>query len=309
MIINGVPVQMNKTGGVADRAWFRIIMYVLMSIIGIILIIPFVSMIMKTFFTAADVDAGIFQFFPTEIQWQNYKAFFNREFTTEWNSSLKGLEFSFGEALTNTLIVAVFNLVAVPLSATFVAYGFARCEFVGKKALFAFMLSTMMLPAVVTQLPLYGFYNKINWLDTLYPLTIPNITGGGAMYIFLARSFIQSLPREIDNAAKIDGAGALRRYFSITLPLCKPIIIYIMVGIFNTAWGDFYTPLVWSTNPNEAPATLALAIYNNLTYLTDIYMVMIKMVAGVVLSIVPTVLFFVFQKQLVEGVAMDGLKG
>ena len=140
--------------------------------------------------------------------------------------------------------VILFNLVAVPVSATFIAFGFARCEFAGKKALFAFMLSTMMLPGVVTQIPLYILYSKIGWLNTLYPLTIPNLTGGGALYIFLARSFIQSLPRDIDNAAKIDGAGSLRRYFSIALPLCKPIIVYIMINVFTAAWGDYYGPLV-----------------------------------------------------------------
>lgn len=310
MMINGVPVKLNKTGGVAERAWFKILMYVLMSVIGIILVVPYFSMIMKTFFTRAEIESGVFQFFPTIIHFENYRAFFDANFITSDGIQLPTtVNISYGSAIWNTLKVAIFNLIAVPLSATFVAYGFARCEFVGKKPLFAFMLSTMMLPAIVTQIPLYGFYHKLHWLDTLYPMTIPNITGGGAMYIFLARSFIQSLPREIDNAAKIDGAGPLRRYFNITLPLCKPIIIYIMVGIFNTAWGDFYTPLIWSTGTGKFPSTLALAVYESLSYTGAPEMLALKMVAGVVMSIVPTILFFVFQKQLIEGVAMDGLKG
>ncbi len=191
----------------------------------------------------------------------------------------------------------------------FVAFGSARCKFLGKKFLFAFMLSTMMLPAVITQIPLYVLYSEIGWLNTLLPLTIPNLTGGGALYIFLARSFIQSLPADIDSAAKIDGAGALRRFFRIALPLCKPIIIYIIINVFTSAWGDYYGPLVWRID-ESFPTTVAYKVFyllQNSAVAND--SVHIRMAAGVIMSVVPAALFFVFQKQLIEGVAMDGLKG
>ena len=205
--------------------------------------------------------------------------------------------------------VILFNGIAVPLSATFVAYGFARCKFVGKNFLFMFMLSTMMLPAVVTQISLYVFYSKINWINTLYPLTIPNLTGGGAIYIFLARSFIQSLPKDIDEAAKIDGAGPLRRYAVINLPLLKPVLIYIIINVFNAGWGDYYGPLIWRIN-DQFPDTLAYKVFYFITEgAVGNDKTNVRMAAGVVMSVVPAVLFFIFQKQLIEGVAMDGLKG
>ena len=277
------------------RAVFKICMYALMVFVAAILIFPYFYMVMKSLMTWEEVISLEFRIFPAKPQFANYGRILQDS----------GYIAAFG----NTMKVILFNLVAVPVSATFIAFGFARCEFAGKKALFAFMLSTMMLPGVVTQIPLYILYSKIGWLNTLYPLTIPNLTGGGALYIFLARSFIQSLPRDIDNAAKIDGAGSLRRYFSIALPLCKPIIVYIMINVFTAAWGDYYGPLVWRID-DDFPATLAYKVFyllNNGASGND--QVHIRMAAGVVMSVVPATLFFIFQKQLIEGVAMDGLKG
>lgn len=265
---------------------------------------------MKSLMSVAEVTSPVFRFFPQEFRYDNYLVYLGlAEETVDGLKIASVMAIDFVGSLWNTMQVAIFNLIAVPLSATFIAFGFARCDFIGKNALFAFMLSTMMLPAVVTQVPLFVLYSNIGWTDTLYPMTIPNITGGGAMFIFLARSFIQSLPREIDNAAKIDGAGPFRRYFYMTLPLCKPIIIYIMVGVFNSAWGDYYGPLVWAVTDNF-PTTIAYAVFNSMENATAAQQyVGIRMAAGTIMSIVPTILFFFFQKQLIEGVAMDGLKG
>ncbi len=274
---------------------FRIAMYVLMTLIGVILIFPYFFMVMKSLMTSEEVASAEIVIIPAVPQFVNYLRFFQDE--------------GYISGLVNTLYVIIFNLIAVPLSATFVAFGFARCDFRGKNALFAFMLSTMMLPSVVTQVPLYVLYSKIGWLNTLYPLTIPNLTGGGAIYIFLARSYFQSLPKEIDEAAKIDGAGSIRRYFYISLPLCKPIIIYIMVNVFNANWGDFYGPLVWRLD-DSFPSTLAYRVFYMVTQtVVSADMVNVRMAAGVFMSLFPAILFFIFQKQLIEGVAMDGLKG
>lgn len=274
---------------------FKYVALAIMTICGLVLIFPYFFMVMKSLMSLEEVTSGEIVLIPASPQFSNYGEILR--------------DSGYISAFFNTMSVIVFNVIAVPLSATFIAFGFARCKFIGKNALFAFMLSTMMLPAVVTQIPLYVLYSKIGWLNTLYPLTIPNITGGGAIYIFLARSFIQSLPTDIDEAAKIDGAGSLRRYFFITLPLCKPIIIYIMVNVFNGVWGDYYGPLVWRLD-DDFPATLAYKVFYLLTNsVVANDSVHIRMAAGVVMSIVPAVLFFIFQKQLIEGVAMDGLKG
>lgn len=274
---------------------YKVCIYVLMTVIGLILVFPYFYMIMKSLMTQEEVISPQIKLFPAVPQFSNYAQILQ--------------DSGYISAFGNTMKVIIFNLIAVPVSATFIAFGFARCEFWGKNALFAFMLSTMMLPGVVTQIPLYVLYSKIGWLNTLLPMTIPNLTGGGALYIFLARSFIQSLPREIDNAAKIDGAGPIRRYFSMALPLCKPIIIYIMINVFTSNWGDYYGPLVWRID-EQFPATLAYRVFYLLQNgATGNDMVHIRMAAGVIMSIVPATLFFIFQRQLIEGVAMDGLKG
>ncbi len=274
---------------------YKIIINMVMALIAVILIFPYFYMISKSLMTVEETLSSEIKLLPAKPQFGNYMHIFGDK--------------GYGAALLHTMEVILFNAIAVPLSATFIAYGFARCNFFGKKALFAFMLSTMMLPAVITQIPLYVLYAKIGWLNTLLPLTIPNLTGGGAIYIFLARSFIQSLPSDIDSAAKIDGAGALRRFFVITMPLLKPIIIYMLINVFTGAWGDYYGPLIWRLD-EDFPNTIAYKVFyllQNKTVAAD--MVNIRMAAGVLMSIVPGVLFFVFQKQLIEGVAMDGLKG
>ena len=283
-----------KTLSRKERA-YRIVITVVMAVLALILIFPYVFMVSKSLMTSAEATSLSIKLFPKKPQWGNYGQIFG--------------DSGYAKALLHTMEVILFNSVAVPLSATFIAFGFARCKFVGKKFLFAFMLSTMMLPAVITQIPLYVLYRKIGWLNTLLPLTIPNLTGGGALYIFLARSFIQSLPADVDSAAKIDGAGALRRFFRIALPLCKPILIYIIINVFTSCWGDYYGPLVWRID-DSFPTTMAYKVFyllQNSASAND--SVHIRMAAGTIMSLVPAALFFVFQKQLIEGVAMDGLKG
>ena len=274
---------------------YKVVCYMLLVLFAIILIFPYVFMVSKSLMTPEEAISPKTVLFPASPQWVNYAEILK--------------DSGYGMAFVHTLEVILFNSIAVPLSATFVAFGFARFKFFGKNFLFMFMLSTMMLPAVVTQISLYVLYSKINWLNTLLPLTIPNITGGGAIYIFLARSFIQSLPKDIDDAAKIDGAGPIRRYAAITLPLLKPVIIYIVINVFNAAWGDYYGPLIWKLD-ESFPDTLAYKVFYLITSgAVGNDKTNIRMAAGVIMSVVPAVLFFIFQKQLIEGVAMDGLKG
>lgn len=278
-----------------SAAIYKVVCYTLLVLFAIILIFPYVFMVSKSLMTPEEAISPKTVLFPASLQWVNYAEILK--------------DSGYGMAFVHTLEVILFNSIAVPLSATFVAFGFARFKFFGKNFLFMFMLSTMMLPAVVTQISLYVLYSKINWLNTLLPLTIPNITGGGAIYIFLARSFIQSLPKDIDDAAKIDGAGPIRRYAAITLPLLKPVIIYIVINVFNAAWGDYYGPLIWKLD-ESFPDTLAYKVFYLITSgAVGNDKTNIRMAAGVIMSVVPAVLFFIFQKQLIEGVAMDGLKG
>lgn len=147
---------------------------------------------------------------------------------------------SFLRYFRNTLIVIAFNIVGVPLAACFVAFGFARGKFKTKNFWFAVVLGTIMLPGVVTQVPVYIMFKKFGLTGTLAPLIIPNFFGGGALNIFLARQFIRGISKEIDEAARIDGASRLRCIFKITLPLIKNIVILMFImSIGNIFKGDF----------------------------------------------------------------------
>ena len=152
--------------------------------------------------------------------------------------------------------------------------------------MFALMLGTLMLPAVVTQLPRYVIYTKMGWIDTLLPFTIPNLFGGGAIYIFLIRQFMMGIPRDIDNAAQIDGANAFCRYWMIVLPLCKSVLVYVVVNFIITYWGDYYGPLMYMSS-SDAPKTLALVVFES-TMEENVAMdkANIRMAAGVFMSLI-----------------------
>ena len=209
----------------------------------------------------------------------------------------------------HTLLVVGFNIVAISISASLIAFSFAKLQWIGRNVMFALMLGTMMLPAVVTQLPLYVIYTKMGWIDTLLPFTIPNLFGGGAIYIFLIRQFMRGIPRELENAAKIDGANVWQIFWRIMIPLCMPIITFIMVNTFIGVWNDFMGPLIYlQGNPDQY--TLAVGIYYKfMGGLAQENFPNQQMAVGVLMSIPPAILFFIFQKQLIEGVTMSGLKG
>jgi len=270
------------------------ILYLIMILLAVILLFPYAYMVSKSLMTSEEVVDPRIKLFPAVPQIANYLTLF--------------IETNYLKATLNTLFIILFNLIAVPLSASLVAFSFAKLRWKGRNLMFALMLGTMMLPAVVTQLPLYIIYAKLGWIDTLFPFTIPNLFGGGALYIFLLRQFMMGIPKDMDNAAKIDGASALRRFWSITFPLCKPVLIYVMVNVFIAYWGDYYGPLVYMHSSN-APKTLAYVVFidstdkDSATYKSNM-----RMAGGVFMSVIPAILFAIFQKQLIEGVIMTGIK-
>ncbi len=272
----------------------KTIYYVVSSIVAVILMFPFIYMFLRSFMTQDQVMATPVEMFPRPIYFGAYVSIFD------------GGEYFL--ALIETLKIVGFNCIAIPLSATFVGYGFARMKFPGKDLVFSVMLGTMMIPGAVLQVPLYVMFTKFGWVDTFMPLTIPNLFGGGAVYIFLIRQFMRGIPIEIEEAGKIDGANPYVRYFRLVLPLCWPVIIYVIVNIFNANWGDFYGPLIYMSGSERH--TLAYAVFQDAMYAESAAAKEnVRMAAGVFMSFFPVILFIVFQKQLIEGVAVASLKG
>lgn len=273
-----------------------IINYTLLVLLAVILIFPFFLMLSKSLMTEEEVVQTSVVLLPKVPQFGNYIKLFSEQ--------------NYFTPLSKTLIVVAFNCIAIPLSASLTAFALAKLNFIGKKFMFALMMSTVMLPAIVTHIPLFSMFVTFGWIDTLLPLTIPNLFGGGAMNVFLIRQFMMSIPKTLNEAAKIDGAGAFRRYWEITVPLCFPILAYVMVVTFIACWGDYYAPSIFLTTMKNA--TLAYKVYVDsipgsggvLSYAPHL-----KMASGVIVTIIPAILFFFFQKQLVDGIATVGIKG
>lgn len=297
-MINASLIEKARRRNEYTRVWNKgkvVLILLVMIAVGVVLAFPYFYMVMKSLMSELEVVDPTPKFFPSVPQWTNYIRIFT--------------ESGYFKATLNSLIVIAFNIVATLLSATLIAFSFAKCRWVGRKVMFALMMFTMMLPAVATQIPLYIIYSRLNWIDTLLPLTIPNLFGGGASYIFLLRQYMMGIPNDMEDAARVDGASTFRIYWNIILPNCKPILIYIAVTIFISNWGDFYGPLVYMTS-SDAPYTLAYLIYNN-SINSDAASTLagVRMAGGVFMTIIPAILFGLFQKQLTQGVLTSGLKG
>ncbi len=158
---------------------------------------------------------------------------------------------NFPRWLWNTVLITGTVTGASVLASSLCAYGFARIKFPGRDFWFIMVLASLMLPGAVTLIPLYIMYNKIGWLDTFLPLTVPAFFGGGAFNIFLLRQFFTTIPVELEEAAVLDGANRFRIWWQIMLPLCKPALATVAVFTFQGVWNDFYGPLIFLTNPQK----------------------------------------------------------
>ena len=282
----------------AVRIVKKAVIYAVLIFFSLFFLFPFAFMFFKSVMGDLEsVGMPYVRFLPSEWHFENYASVFDASF----------LRF-----FRNTMIVVVCNMIGVPLAACLCAYGFARGRFRGKNFWFLMVLATVMLPGAVTQVPIYILFKSLGMTGTLLPLIVPNLFGGGALNIFLVRQFVRSLPKELDEAAVIDGASRPRIFFTVLLPLLKPIIIYIMVNTFMTSWRDFDSALVYigNTASSREWQTLALGIYYK--YLirgsTDVYP-NLQMATGVIMVLPVAVLFLIFQRQLIDGVVLSGVKG
>lgn len=204
----------------------------------------------------------------------------------------------------NTMILVAGSILLQVMSSVFVAYGFARFKAPGSKTLFYILLSTMMLPWVVTMIPAYVIFMKIGWLGSFLPLIIPQI-GGSAFNIFMTRQFLMGLPRELDEAATIDGCNEAGILFRIIMPLCKPILATVIVFSFIGTWSDFIGPSIYLNDPEMYTLSLGLQTFRGLNSAMPWHLVM----AACVIFALPMILVFFFaQNAFTKGIVMTGLK-
>ena len=217
----------------------------------------------------------------------------------------------FGLWLRNTVIITILSTIGTVGSATFVAYAFARLRWPGRELIFMFTLATMMLPDEVTMIPKFLIFKEFGWLDTWRPLFIPAFFGGGAFDIFLLRQFIQTIPKELDEAAYIDGASRLKVLTTILVPLMKPAIATVTVIHVVWKWSEFIGPLIYLNSSEKFPVALGLRFFEQWGQSVgqaipqDNYLM-----ACCVMSSAPVLLlFFLTQRFFVQGIVMTGLKG
>lgn len=229
---------------------------------------------------------------PSHLQWHNFQV----AWTTE----------KFTGMLVRSIIIVVTTVIGSVASSSLVAFGLARLRFTGRDFWFNVVLSTLMLPFIVTMIPLYLIFLQIGWINTLYPLIIPAFFGGGPFNIFLLRQFMLSLPNDLDEAAKIDGASSFQTYLHIIMPNVKPALAVVAWSTAIASWGDFLGPLVYLSSPSNW--TLGLGLYNfpvsqppgwgNQLIMGIALIVMLPVVIG----------FFFMQRYLIEGVNLTGVQ-
>ena len=209
----------------------------------------------------------------------------------------------------NTLLVTVLATVGTVVTCALVGYSFARFEYRGRNVLFFITLATLTLPAQVILIPQFVLFYKLGWINTLEPLWVPAWFGGGAFGIFLMRQFIMTIPRDLDEAALIDGASYLHTFWAVLLPLLKPPLITLAIISFIASWSDYQNPLIYLNSPEKFTISVGLHFFVNSPEVGGEPMQNLLM-AACVLSMLPTVIvFFLGQKYFVQGVVMSGLKG
>ena len=211
----------------------------------------------------------------------------------------------FGTFALNTATITGINLVGETLTSAVVAYGFARLRFVGRDAWFVVVLATMMLPQQVTLIPLFILYKQLGWLDTFLPLVVPPVLGGAPFYIFLLRQFFMGVPRDFEDAARIDGATSWGILWRIVMPLSKPALASVVIFAFMFHWNDFFHPLIFLSSTEKKTLSLGLALFKG-----EFNNSWNWMMAAATLVLLPcVVVFFAAQRYFVEGITMSGLKG
>ena len=265
----------------------------LLAVLTVFFVFPFYVMLSRSIMTDIEVKTTV-HFFPATFSMLAYTEVLNNAKIIYW--------------LLNTLIIGLINVFGVTFSSSLCAYGFSKLQFPGRDLCFSLVLATLMLPAIVMQIPLYVIFSDLQWIGTWLPLIVPGFFGGGAVNIFLMRQFMRGIPNQLAEAASIDGAGSFRIYLQLVLPLCMPIAIYTAVNTFLGCWNDFMNPLLYLAN-YEAKDNISLGLYMEFNNATNGYLSNDIMAAGVLMLLPCIALFFAFQKYLIEGVAVTGLKG
>jgi multiple sugar transport system permease protein len=280
------------------RVSHAVFVYALLIAISIVVLMPLSWMV-----TAALRGQGE-QVYTIPVSWFPTESFHFENFATV----LFNDAYPLWRPLLNTMMLVALNITGVVLSNTLVAYAFARLDFPLKEFLFRLVILTMLMPGVVLFIPSFLLFNILGWYGTYLPLWVPSFFAD-PFSIFISRQYMRSFPRDLDDAARIDGCGRLGIYWRIIMPLSRPVITVMTIFTFMGVWNDFTGPLIYLNDPAKFTLAIALNYFRQSTYARGMSTTNLVMAAALMSTIPMLILYFFFQKQLVGGIASVGIKG
>lgn len=270
-----------------------VVVYALLLSGSAFFLFPLVWMVGTSLKTVEEVGRSQLHLLPETPQWENYDKLFHEE--------------AFFRAYTNSIFIVTLVLIGTVISVSLVAFSFSRLEWKGRDVVFALMMSTLMLPYQATLVPQYVMFHKIGWIRTFNPITLPGFFAGGAALIFLLRQFMLSLPRELDEAAMIDGANPLQVWWYVIMPLSRPAVATISVFLFVGQWNNLMMPLIYLQKP--ALYTMPVYVAQKLN-LQEVPLPWQDVMAASVTFVIPVLIVFLFtQRYFIKGISTTGIKG
>ncbi|MEP7764406.1 carbohydrate ABC transporter permease [Sanguibacter sp. 25GB23B1] len=286
------PRRIHRKASPARRRVKSLVKHALLITFGLLMLYPLLWLLASSFKPTSLIfrDPSLL---PETIDMSNY--------TGGWTA----LSHPFGRYMLNSAIVVAGSLVGNLLSCSMAAYAFARLKFRGRSMLFAIMLMTIMLPIHVVIVPQYILFSELQWINTFLPLIVPKLLATDAFFVFLMVQFFRGIPKELDEAARLDGCGHIRTYFQIMLPLAVPALATTAIFTFIWTWNDFFSQLIFLTRPDMHTVPVALRTFVDATGETSWG----PLFAMSILSLIPIFIVFLFgQKYLVKGIATTGIK-
>lgn len=270
----------------------RLLIHLVLAGGGLLMLVPFFWLLSSSLKAPHEIYVFPPKWIPDPVRWVNYREVFE--------------EVSVVRYTVNTIMIAFFSTLGVVLSSSLAAYSFARLRFKGRNLMFGLILSTLMLPYVVTMIPLYILFTRLGWVGTFLPLIVPDWFGG-PITIFLLRQFFRTIPLELEDAARIDGASRPRIFAQIILPLARPALTVVVVLALLYNWNDFLVPLIYLHKRDMYTLALALNALQHFEGGLDWTHYVMVLATLMVLPVI--VIYFLAQRAFGEGIILTGLKG
>jgi multiple sugar transport system permease protein len=282
-----------KIGGRLIRWWTgRIAAYTFMTALSLVFAIPLFWMLSTSLKNQTQIFIYPPKWIPNPMQWDNFAEVFR--------------QVPFALYIRNTLWLILWNIVGTVLSNSLVAYSFARMRYPGRDKLFMVLIGTLMIPWTVLMIPTFIAFHMIGWYNTYLPLIVPAFFAS-PFSVFFMRQYMMTIPLELDEAARIDGAGRLRTLFQVLLPLCKPVLAIMVIGTFTGIWNDLMGPLIYLEDSNKYTVAIGIAMFKSSRLRAIDWNLL--MAASLMSTIPLIIIYYSFQDYLIGGIASVGLKG